>query len=498
MSYDIELEHKSEAVIHIKTSDYILKEIDRYFRYKDESFQLKCAVNPKMRYWSDGYYYLLDKRGRTLPFSLYTDLLKFAKENNYTVNFPNSIISRKQKFTDDEIQEIISSYNLPLEPRDYQISSFKRAIEDKRIVWKIPTGSGKSFGCYLVTRYIYDNDKNKILIIVPNKGLVNQLKKDFIEYGSPFETHIIYSGQEKDSDNHRVYISTWQSLYKEDKKYFDKFCALIIDECHSNSVSSSSLKTLSNKCNNAYYRIGMTGTTRKEIYNIKLIEGTLGPIYAPITTKQLQDRNLAAKINISIIKLEYPESVTAQINRLDWQQHLNFVENVQNPRQKYIIDLANSLTGVTLVLFRKIEHGVYLFDELLKSSIKEKIFFIDGSVSGEDRTKYTTEIGSNSEDAIIVASYGTFSTGINLPRIKTLIFASGVGKSEIRCLQSLGRALRKHVEKEKTGARILDISDNLKYSEKHLSKRLEIYRKEQFPFKIIHQNLADWIEKHKN
>jgi superfamily II DNA or RNA helicase len=494
---DIKVLHKSEAELEVYADKGILREINKYFSFKDPDYRMKIARNPKMQYWYDGRIYLgtlnKDKTLYKLPFGLVNKLSIFAKESTYSIDIPNTLYKHKNNFKEDYIDELIKSYNLPFEPYDYQRNAFKEFVARNKVTIVSPVSSGKTLIAWLCIKWLYDNVKGKILYIVPNKGLLKQAEKDFKSYGCEYDLHLIQSGIQKD-DTAKIYISTWQSIFKEPKKYFQKFDAVILDEAHGLKISNGgSLKNVSKKLSKAVYRIAMTGTTDPENFNIEFLIGMMGPLYKTITTKELQDQGKVSKIKIQAIKLSFPDSISEQVNRLDYFKQQEFLESEQNPLQHYIIELANALSGVTLILFRSINHGAYLYDMLLQSSVKEKVIYIDGTVNGEDRIKHVNETESHSEDVIVVASYGVFSTGISLKRIKNLILASGT-KSQIRLLQSCGRVLRKHAEKEKSGALLIDLVPVLKYSEKHFNERVNIYKKEKFNYKIKHVDLKEWAE----
>jgi superfamily II DNA or RNA helicase len=155
-------------------------------------------------------------------------------------------------------------------------------------------------------------------------------------------------------------------------------------------------------------------------------------------------------------------------------------------RNRFICNLAGTRKGNTLVLYTYVEkHGKILYDLIRDKYPGRKVFFVHGKVEAEEREE-VRHITENETDAIIVASYGTFSTGINIRNLHNAIFASP-SKSVIRVLQSLGRLLR--LGENKTEATLYDISDDLRYKSytnftlKHYEERIKIYNNEKFTFK---------------
>jgi superfamily II DNA or RNA helicase len=166
------------------------------------------------------------------------------------------------------------------------------------------------------------------------------------------------------------------------------------------------------------------------------------------------------------------------VNKLNWHEQLQFIDHEKNPRQEYIIKLIMSLTGNTMVLFRSIEHGTYLYEELVKRTYGKEVMYIDGSISGDDREKYRVMMEEN-DNLILVGSYGTVSTGISINRLHNIVFSSP-SKSKIRVLQSIGRGLRKHETKSEVV--IYDIVDLIGFFRNHYKERKDHYNNEKFPY----------------
>jgi len=333
----------------------------------------------------------------------------------------------------------------------------------------------------------------KILIIVPTVSLVQQMYGDFKDYGWNVEKycHKISAGIDKNTDK-KVVISTWQSIYKMGFDYFDQFGVVIGDECH--LFKANSLNKIMDKMTNCKYRFGTTGTLDGTKTHKLVLSGMFGDVKQVTTTKALIDSKTLADFRINSIVLKYKPEDCKYIKTLKYSDEVEWI--VTNPRRAaFIKDLTLTLKGNTLVLYNFVEkHGIPMH-KMIEESAEEgrKVFFVSGNVKADVREeiRHTTEQESN---AIIVASYGTFSTGINIRNLHNVVFTSP-SKSRIRNLQSIGRGLRKG--NGKTSAVLYDIADDLRYKTymnfaiRHFYERINIYNEEKFEFKINEVNLYD-------
>jgi len=321
--------------------------------------------------------------------------------------------------------------------------------------------------------------------------LVEQMNSDFWEYGFDVdkEVHKIYSGKDKDTDK-RVIVSTWQSIYKLPKVWFEQFGAVFGDECH--GFKSKSLMNIMNKATNAEFRFGTTGTLDGSQTHELVLQGLFGKVYRVTTTKKLQDNDTLAKLEIKRLVLEYDEKVRRDFGKQTYQDEIDFIVSHEK-RNKFIKNLALDLKGNTLILYNYVEkHGKPLFN-LIRGDADEnrKIFFVSGDVATSDR-EAIRGIVEKQGSAIIVASLGTFSTGINIRNLHNIVFASP-SKSQIRVLQSIGRGLRKSDDGSATT--LYDISDDISWKKRknysliHAWERLKIYQNEQFDYKTIKVNI---------
>lgn len=256
---DITVLKLNEAYVKIECEKHFAQELSSYFEFRVPGYQFTPAYKNKI--W-DGKIRLFSLRDFTLYSGLISYVEKFCKERDYSLQIEPKL-KILQNFSLKEAQDFIDSLNLPFEVRDYQIKSFAHAIRNKKILLLSPTGSGKSLIIYLILQYLQKNSYKKGLLIVPTISLVHQMYKDFESYGynSDENCHMIYQGQQKES-NKLLYISTWQSIYKNDPEYFHQFDFVIGDECH--MFKAKSLTTIMVNCINASYRIGCTGTLTNE------------------------------------------------------------------------------------------------------------------------------------------------------------------------------------------------------------------------------------------
>ena len=367
------------------------------------------------------------------------------------------------------------------EPRDYQINAVYDALKYNRKLLISPTASGKSLMIYSIVRYFTDKNK-KILVVVPTTSLVEQMYKDFEDYGWNAEDycHKIYSGKEKDTDKN-VIITTWQSVYNLPRKFFDDFGVVIGDEAH--LFKSKSLVGIMTKLDNTKYRYGFTGTLDGSQTHKWVLEGLFGPSYKVTQTKELIDKGHLSKLDIKVLLLKHDQH---KFN--EYEEEIQYLITHEK-RNNFIKNLVLDLNGNSLVLFNRVEsHGQPLYELINNSASKDrKVFFVYGGVDVEERER-VREITEKEKDAIIVASYGTFSTGINIKNLHNVIFASP-SKSRIRNLQSIGRVLRKGDNKSQ--AVLYDIADDCTYKSKknytlnHLIERIKIYNEEKFNYEII-------------
>ena len=485
---DVILHKLNEAYIKVECEKSISQELSSYFSFRVPGYQFVPAYKNKL--W-DGFIRLYDLRTNQIYHGLVPYIEKFCAERNYTSEI-NSEISITESFSLVEAVDFVRTLNLPHEIRDYQLNAFVQAVRNRRILLLSPTASGKSLILYVILRWLQESDYKRGLLIVPTTSLVEQMYTDFESYGYDSEKycHRQYSGKEKHT-NKLLTITTWQSIYKNDADYFEQFDFVMGDEAH--QFKAKSLTTILSGCTNAKYRIGTTGTLDGTQTHRLVLEGLFGPVYKATTTSELIDKGQLASFKIKCLILKHNEAVCKQARDWDYNTEIDYI--VQNPaRNEFIRNLALSLNGNTLILFQFVEkHGKDLYT-IIKDSVKDRhVFFVFGGTDVEIRESVRA-ITEKERDAIIVASYGTFSTGVNIRNLHNIIFASP-SKSRIRNLQSIGRGLRKGDNKEE--AVLFDIADDFRigkfvnYTLKHFIERVKIYDDEKFNYKFYNIELKN-------
>ncbi len=474
---------KNEVYLYVEAEIHVYYELADQFTFEVPGAQFSPAY--KKKFW-DGKIRLFNTQNGQIYVGLLDRVIQFCKDHGYTYEFKDN----KHYGTPFEINPHISHEGVKdymnaickHSPRSYQVEGVYDALRHNRKLLISPTASGKSLMIYSIVRYFVEKGKNT-LIVVPTTSLVEQMYKDFADYGWDVGSwcHKIYAGKERETDS-QVIITTWQSIYKLPRKYFERFSVVVGDEAH--QFKSKSLISIMTKLGNAKYRYGFTGTLDGSQTHKWVLEGLFGPSYKIVKTDELMKKGHLAKLDINVLLLKHPPT-----------KFENFEEEVQyiighDRRNNFIKNLALDLKGNTLILFARVEkHGEPLYNLINNNNIIENrnVFFIHGGVDTEDREKVRA-ITEQENNAIIVASYGTFSTGINIKNLHNVIFASP-SKSRIRNLQSIGRVLRKG--DKKTKATLYDIADDISYKSKknytlnHLIERIKIYNQENFNYDIV-------------
>jgi superfamily II DNA or RNA helicase len=478
---DLTLYKQNETFIRFQCEKSVAQELSDYFTFFVPGYQFIPSYKNKM--W-DGKIRLADLRSFTIYRGLIPYIEKFCAERNYKIEIQSSL-NCTENFSVVEAKEFISTLNLPHEVRDYQLKAFIHAIRHKRMMLLSPTASGKSLILYLILRYIQESDYKKGLLIVPTTSLVEQMYKDFESYGYDSDTncHRQYSGKDKTIDKFLT-ITTWQSIYKNPKEYFENFDFVLGDEAH--QFKAKSLTSIMTGVDRASYRIGCTGTLDGTQTHRLVLEGLFGPVYQSTTTSELIEKKHLANFKIKCLILKYPENVCKLSKTWDYQSEIEYIV-LNKQRNEFIKKLVLSLEGNSLILFQFVsKHGKVLYESIRENAGERHVFFVHGGTDAEIRES-VREITEKQNDAIIVASYGTFSTGVNIRNLHNVIFASP-SKSRIRNLQSIGRGLR--VGDNKKEATLFDISDDFRigkhvnFTLNHFADRVKIYNEEKFQYKF--------------
>lgn len=473
---DVYINKINETYTKVISDPGIAAEIKEYFSYYPKNY--KQMPQYRAGKWN-GKMSLFNMRSRTILTGLIQEVIEFCEKNDYTYTVNG--LKPAYNFSVYDADQFIKSLNLPssYEVRYYQRDALIEAVRYSRRFILSPTASGKSLIFYLLDRF-YRTDT---LLIVPTTNLVNQMYTDFAEYSDGLSntwTHKIYEGQDKETHK-RLVITTWQSIYRLPDEWFKRFKLVLGDEAH--GFKASSLISIIEKLAHTGLRFGLSGTLDGSTVSERTLKGLFGNIYRTATTKELIDQKFLAPLTIKIIVLQHSNAPFFS-NRNDEQEYLM----AHDKRNKFITKLALSLDGNSIVYFRFIEkHG----DRLNASfqALREPhrpFYYITGETDPLDREDIRGLI-EQSNNAILAASLGTFSTGANIKLINSILFTM-MTKAQIQVLQSIGRGLRTHADK--TGLVVYDIVDDLMYpgivnkGMQDLAERLKIYKREKFPFKI--------------
>lgn len=487
----IRVEKINNVHLRVYTDPGVAQEISEFFTFEMPGARFTPQYRAKI--W-DGKIRMYDLHRKTLYVGLLNYLQNFADRNEYQIEYSNEINDR-DSIDPSQLKEFLNWLNLhgrgkPIEIYDYQIEAIHHGLQNKRCVLLSPTSSGKSLIIYSSMRWHLEHDR-KCIIVVPTTSLVEQLYSDFQDYSSENKWRVdrhcqkLYSGFPKEL-NSNVLITTWQSIVKQPAAWFKQFDVIFGDEAH--NFKAKSLTSIMEKLSDCSYRIGTTGTLDNSKVHKLVLEGVFGPVHKVISTKQLMDSGRVAKLKITGLLLKYDDMTRQIVNKASYQDEMDFIVKHEK-RNKFIRNLALSSTGNTLVLFQYVEkHGKNLYDMIKeKAGESRKVFFIYGGTETELREE-ARKLMEKEEDAICIASFGVFSTGINIPSIENVIFASP-SKSKIRNLQSIGRGLR--LKEGKTHCNLFDIADDFQrkswknHTLGHFAERLKIYSEEQFEYKIV-------------
>jgi superfamily II DNA or RNA helicase len=478
----LSISKKNEVYLQVDSDPHVFYELSDQFTF--ELPGAKFMPQYRNKYW-DGKIRLFNVKNGEIYVGLLDKIQKFCEDHEYTYEFlDNKFFGTPFEVNENISFEGVKDYMTSISkyaPREYQVEGVYDALKHNRRLLISPTASGKSLMIYSIVRYYVEKQQNT-LIVVPTTSLVEQMYKDFADYGWDVGSfcHKIYAGKERETDS-QVIITTWQSIYKLPRKYFERFSVVIGDEAH--QFKSKSLISIMTKLHKAKHRFGFTGTLDGTQTHKWVLEGLFGPSYKIIKTDELMKKGHVAKLDINVLLLKHK----AQKFEV-FEDEVQYIIN-HDQRNKFIRNLALDLKGNTLILYARVEgHGRVIYDMINSNVLEQReVFFVHGGVAAEEREK-VREITETQNNAIIIASYGTFSTGINIKNLHNVIFASP-SKSRIRNLQSIGRVLRKG--NNKTKATLYDIADDISYKSRrnytlnHLIERIKVYNEENFNYDIV-------------
>ena len=450
--------------------------------------------------WWDGYISYF-KNNRHLPAGLWNEVVELCRQFNFELHIEGIQEKFDRSVSKEEFVQWVDEKwaNSPMKPRDYQIDTAFNIIKYQSCLAELATSAGKSLIIFMVIAYLLEHEKSrKVLMIVPTVDLVIQATEDFYGYNeASTKLHLdiqqIYAGSIIRNGTNIV-IGTYQSLVKKPKEYYDAFDTVIVDETH--KAKSASIKSILEKCETASRKFGLSGTIPKPgtLDRLTLMAYT-GPVITSIRADYLMEQGHITPCEVYVIEMDYADEDVKdgfkslfQRSEEDRKRLLNLEQNYaiqSEPRLEFITDMILKNQKNALVLFYRIDYGNKIY-ERLRQKTNRRIFYIDGGTDKELREIQKTEL-EEGEGKILIASFGTFSTGINVKNIHTIYLTESF-KSEVIIRQSIGRGLRQHSTKKKLV--IIDFVDNFSsgkfrnYLYKHSLARQEIYTDQNFPFTV--------------
>tara|TARA_R110001592_G_scaffold120545_3_gene324979 strand:- start:55708 stop:57219 length:1512 start_codon:yes stop_codon:yes gene_type:complete len=467
---------------------------------KIEGYRFHPLVKRKV--WDGNISFL--KRNK-IPAGLWKEVVDICKEYDFEFTLNNITDIFDTKISESDFLDWSNDFfqHSKIKPREYQIDAAIKILKYRRCLAELATSAGKTLISFMIVAYLLEKlKKRKVLMIVPNVSLVLQATGDFEEYNSQkvqLKIQQIYSGVKlKKSSN--VVIGTYQSLVKKDAEYFKQFDVVFVDETH--KAKAKSIQTIMDKCWHCDYRFGLSGTIPKRgTVNRLTLMSAMGPLVIQVKANDLLEQGFISKCKVLQIQMDYAtetqKKAFAELSKGSsfdrkrlFSLEQNFI-NVHDNRLDFVCKVVKKTDDNSLVLFHKINYGEKLFKKL-KQITNKKVYYVDGSTKTSLREEYKSRMEKN-HDVIIVASYGTFSTGISIKNIHSIFFTESF-KSEVIIRQSIGRGLRKHNTKDTV--KIYDFVDDLRYKNveeklnwenyihRHGRERIKIYKEEKFPFEI--------------
>jgi superfamily II DNA or RNA helicase len=361
----------------------------------------------------------------------------------------------------------------PMELRDYQVEVINNFLENPQCIQEVATGAGKTVITAALSNAVAPHGRT--IVIVPNKSLVTQTEKDYINMEQDVG---VYFGDRKEWGRQHT-ICTWQSLnvlLKNTKagvgdctigEFLEDVVCVIVDEVH--MAKADALKSLlTGVMSKIPLRWGLTGTVPKEPFEFQALKCSLGPVISQLSASELQDRGVLAQCHVNVVQLVDHAEFT------NYQSELKYL--LEEPdRLKTIAQLIAQVnaTGNTLVLVDRVAAGHALVEYLGDQAV-----FVSGATKAKDRQDEYDEV-AEATGKIIVATYGVAAVGINIPRIFNLVLVEP-GKSFVRVIQSIGRGIRKAEDKDHV--QIWDVTSTCRFAKRHLTKRKVFYREANYPF----------------
>jgi len=473
----------NESWIHIEGDYGDLLSLSEHFAKYTENFKFTPQFKAGM--W-DGKIRFFNMMTGNLPYGLFSKLEEAIDIYRLDATIdPNILIDAYPKEIDEKIwQTVLDEFKI-YDPHEHQIQGARQLIINRKGLLLHATSSGKTVTLFLYLKYMLKVlerfiPRLKIMVVVPRKGLVVQFCKDFETYGMDPILVGKYFGDEKDLSK-PITVGTWQSLIKAEE-YLSTVNMALADEVH--LAKAVSIKTLLEKCNRAKIRVGVTGSLPKPECDMLSIEGSFSRILHEVKTDELIKKGIISKVDVVQIHFNYPRGTQASCKK-DYRKEKEIIQS--SPERLAMVStlIGRHRDGENLLLiFDELEFGTHYFEALRQRHPDRHFKYVAGDVSVKEREEIRQFTSENS-NVVIVASIGTFSTGINIPRIHAII-GLWLGKSEITLKQTIGRGLRLHESKSR--CIFYDIVDQLSYSKKHGTSRLMVYFQEGFPVKNVEVN----------
>ena len=487
--------------------------------FKKKSKQADFNVLVDRGIW-DGNDVFITKEGK-ISIGLWKEIYKFSDHTGYEISIEglDELLStypdreEYDTYVNSLLSNVVDERGYPIVPRDYQAEGAYRAIKYKFCTEELATSAGKTLIFYIYNSYLRDTgtitSKKKSLMIVPNVSLVGQTAEKFELYSAnakKWKVHVVGGKNkfnQKQFDECEIFISTYQSLQNFPAEFFKVFSVVNVDETHKSR--GNTIKQIIESCTNRDYKLGLSGTVKidEKYSDFYKMQENVGPLVMVLSAKHLIDNKYSPNIKIKMVYLKYDESneylkkywalkedsIQMYKNAKDYGRDMLNIEKKfiyeSQERLSFISNLVKKLGKNTLILFSDVKNG---YGKSIQEAIFEwnpRTYYIDGEVETNVRDEYKDDM-EKENDVIIVASYGTFATGIDLKNVHHIIFAEST-KAEITIRQSIGRGMRKLAEKNKVI--IWDLIDDLRgYSVKHSKVREKIYVEQEFE---IAKNVID-------
>lgn len=513
-NYDLVLTKLNDTYMKVECKETHMEiELSDRFKFKNKGVEFDPRV--KKGHW-DGFIRLYNRTHKRIYLGLFAEVMKFAKKHDYTVKVDPKIINFSP-IEKEEIETIINEFirphakGEPIVPYDYQLNSIHYALNMNRTISLAATSAGKSLIIYILIRMyqmMEELEGKTIFIVVPSVMLVEQLYADFEDYSNyegtqwrPLTFVQKVSGKYGKFINKPIVITTWQSLKNIPVGHVIDAGAIIVDEVH--TVAGPVLSKLMESAVNCPIRHGLTGTLSDMESSILAAEGLLGPSKVIVTAKENIDAGRATPVDVHLVMIDYDEQTKfdyhqdqLSISKDDgatakYQAEINFINQLQC-RRDFILNLARTCKGNTIVLFDRVEsYGLPLYEAC--KAVHENTFLIVGDVDGKEREEIR-KLLEEIDGAIVFATDKIMSTGVSIKNLHNIVLASS-SKAKIKLLQTLGRLMRLHKSKKK--ANFYDLVDKLDFNGKanfvllHVEERLRHYKKEQYKVKFVRINLKE-------